>query len=54
MFWLQADLADRDFTAERDQVLVISTGQNKALTAKDKERDAQQRLVAQKRHAHRC
>lgn len=34
--------------------MVISAGNNKALTAKDKERNAQQRLAAEQRHEHRC
>ena len=49
----QADLADRDFSAEKQQVMVISTGNNKALTAKDKERNAAQRHAAEQRHQHR-
>lgn len=54
VFGVQADLADRDYTAEKQQVVVISAGNNKAFTAKDKERNALQRLEAEQRHEHRC
>ena len=51
---LQADLAGKEFTAEKQQVIVISTGNNKAMTAKDKERNALERRAAEQRHEHRC
>jgi len=51
---LQADLAGKDFTAEKQQVIVISTGNNKAMTAKDQERNALERRAAEQRHEHRC
>lgn len=51
---LQADLAGKDFTAEKQQVIVISTGNNKAMTAKDQERNALERRAAERRHQHRC
>lgn len=51
---LQADLAGKDFTAEKQQVIVISTGNNKAMTAKDQERNALERRAAEQRHQHRC
>lgn len=51
---LQADLAGKDFTAEKQQVIVISAGNNKALTAKDQERNALERCAAEQRHQHRC
>lgn len=50
---LQADLAGKDFTAEKQQVIVISAGNNKALTAKDQERNALERRAAERRHQHR-
>ena len=53
MYLMQADLAGKDFTAEKQQVIVISTGNNKALTAKDQERNALQRRAAEQRHQHR-
>ncbi len=50
---LQAELADKDFAAERGhQVIVISTGPS-AATAKDRERDAVQRVATQAKHQHR-
>ncbi|DBA95930.1 hypothetical protein WJX77_005491 [Trebouxia sp. C0004] len=48
-----ADLAGKDFTAEKQQVIVISTGNNKAMTAKDQERNALERRAAEQRHEHR-
>ncbi len=54
LFLLQADLAGKDFTAEKQQVIVISTGNNKAMTAKDQERNALERRAAEQRHEHRC
>ncbi|KAL3153855.1 hypothetical protein ABBQ32_013427 [Trebouxia sp. C0010 RCD-2024] len=48
-----ADLAGKDFTAEKQQVIVISAGNNKALTAKDQERNALERCAAEQRHQHR-
>lgn len=48
-----ADLAGKEFTAEKQQVIVISTGNNKAMTAKDKERNALERRAAEQRHEHR-
>lgn len=45
-----ADLADRDFTAEKSNVVVISTG---AVEALDEERATQARREAESRHAHR-
>ena len=42
MFVLQAELANRDFTAERGQVIVISNG---AVASKDRVRDQQERLL---------
>eukprot|EP00891_Asterochloris_glomerata_P002392 jgi/Astpho2/2392/e_gw1.00044.39.1_t len=48
-----AELADKDFAAERGhQVIVISTGPS-AATAKDRERDAVQRVATQAKHQHR-
>ncbi|KAG1659046.1 hypothetical protein FOA52_010886 [Chlamydomonas sp. UWO 241] len=45
-----ADLADRDFTAERSQVVVISNG---AVDLVAQERDAAERRAAEERHRHR-
>lgn len=45
-----ADLADRDFTAEKSNVVVISTG---AVEALDEERATQARREAESKHAHR-
>ena len=50
MFTLQAELANRDFTAERGQVIVISNG---SVASKDRVRDQQERLDAEKRNAYR-
>ena len=47
---VQAELASRDFTAERGEVVVISNG---TVTAKDRERDQQERIDAEFRHQHR-
>ena len=44
-FCLQADLAGRDFTAERGEAVVISTGA--AVSVQDLERTARERAVAQ-------
>lgn len=45
---MQADLADRDFTAERHQTIVISTG---ATDPAALAHNAQQKAAAQERHA---
>lgn len=45
--WLQADLAGRDFAAERDQAVVVSTGA--AVSDLDRERSAEARAVAEVR-----
>lgn len=44
---LQADLAGRDFAAERDQAVVVSTGA--AVSDLDRERSAEARAVAEVR-----
>ena len=41
----QADLAGRDFTAERGEAVVISTGA--AISVQDLERSARERAIAQ-------
>ena len=46
----QAELADRDFTADRERVIVISTG---AVEQVDLERAAAERAAAEARHRHR-
>ena len=46
----QAQLAGRDFTAERGSVVVISNGM---VEAKDKERSLAERRAAEERNAHR-
>ena len=46
----QAQLAGRDFTAERGSVVVISNG---TVQAKDKERSLAERRAAEERNAHR-
>jgi len=45
-----AELAERDFAAERTQVVVVSTG---AVKARDAERAAAERAEAESRHRHR-
>ena len=50
MHLLQAQLANRDFTAERGHVVVVSNG---VVTAKDKERTLAERTEAQKKNADR-
>lgn len=47
---LQADLADRDFTAERHQVIVISTG---AVDPIEQQRSLAERKETEDRHRHR-
>ena len=47
---VQAQLANRDFTAERGHVIVVSDG---TVTAKDRERNLSQRQEAEARNAHR-
>ena len=47
----QADLAGKDFAAEREHVVVISTG---AVAAMDHERLAAERAEAEERHRHQC
>ena len=44
----QADLAGRDFTAERGEAVVISTGA--VVSDMDRERGARERAVAQVQH----
>jgi hypothetical protein len=48
---MQASLAGKDFTAEREHVIVISTG---AVEAVDLERLAAERTEAEQRNRHRC
>lgn len=48
--FLQADLADRDFTAERYQPVVISTSAHTALAS---EQSAAARAAAEARNAHK-
>jgi hypothetical protein len=48
--FLQASLAGKDFTAEKEHVVVISTG---AVSAVDQERLAAERAEAEERHRHR-
>ena len=43
--WLKADLAGRDFAAERDPAVVVSTGA--AVSDLDRERSAEARAVAE-------
>ena len=50
MCLLQAQLANRDFTAERGHVVVVSNG---VVTAKDKERTLAERAEAQRKNADR-
>lgn len=50
MAFVQAQLANRDFTAERGHVIVVSDG---TVTAKDRERSLNQRREAEDRNAHR-
>lgn len=49
-FFLQAELADRDFTAERYQPVVITTSAHTALAA---EQSAAKRAEAEQRNAHK-
>lgn len=51
MFSMQASLAGKDFTAEKQHVIVISTG---AVEAVDQERVAAERTEAEQRNRHRC
>lgn len=48
---VQADLADKDFSAERGAAVVISTGA--AVDALSQERDAAERVEAEARNLHR-
>ena len=48
--WLQANLADRDFTAERGHVIVLSSG---TADPKDAQRTLKERQDAQERNKHR-
>ncbi len=47
---MQASLAGRDFTAEKQQVIVISTG---AVAHVDQERREAERRAAEDKHRHR-
>lgn len=49
---LQAELAERDFTAERGEVIVISTGA--AVDARAEASTARERRAAEQRNRHRC
>ncbi len=49
---VQAELAERDFTAEKGEVIVISTGA--AVDAKAEASTVRERRAAEERNRHRC
>ena len=49
---VQAELAERDFTAEKGEVIVISTGA--AVDAKAEASSERERKAAEERNRHRC
>jgi hypothetical protein len=49
---MQAELAERDFTAEKGEIIVISTGA--AVDAKAEASSERERRAAEERNRHRC